>query len=453
MDNDSSDHVGDIELASKEEVVSTESFSLGDVSSFRSSSDSLSGSHSDSSRRSRLTSNSITKMVRTHRSSLTVVARENQFVLPYLPMLLFTGSIQPHTACSPWWICWIGWRFFVGVACCIPFYTLTENFKNLDTVWVQIPAYLVPLWMSTVGAGAMWYWLPSSIAEVMVMGEPLTPQEAKAIIRVPACFIGFWVTTGVITTIVNALSIDLYSRVYLIMIGDFALACGTAPVLGAVLLAVSVDSKQAQKEVFALAEAARKKELTRYMYIAVSQGVDVRRRRWKWPLRILAALSIYSTIGLLYSWSRLSRGNHDKNIYDYDDETTSHLQIQLSAVLYLGKEAVLLFLLMLEVTRINDEADSITTILNGELWGAPGSAKEAIRTDLLFLTTTYSVRSEALHGDLKQYFLTPRSKPISFTLLGVRLTRDYVLALTVSFLIAFVNEIFQAAFVTTSTNN
>jgi len=428
MKKDTSEEPGDVEMASKEDsIVTTTSIDLGHVNRFR-------GDTGVSS-----------SMRGGRRTSLNLMSREKaDLIKPYLSILLFTGSIHPRKIISPWWICWIGWRFLVVIACLIPIYTIWENINTIDSVWVQIPAYLVPLWMATVGAGAMWYWLPSRIAEVMENGEPLTADEAKKIIRIPAQFIGFWIFTGVVTVINDALSASLYTHLYLNIVFDFSLACATAPVLGAVLLAVAVDSKQAQKEVFSLGEAARKKKLTRYMYKSVSDGVVVRRKRWKWPLRILAALSIYSALGLLYSWRRLSLGNHEKNIYDYDDETTSHLQIQLSAILYLGKEAVLLFLLMLEVTRINDEADSITTILNEEVWGPPGSVEESIRTDLLFLTTAYSVRSEALHGNMKQYLTTARSKPISFTLLGIRLTRDYVLALAVSFLLALTNVVLQA---------
>jgi hypothetical protein len=107
-------------------------------------------------------------------------------------------------------------------------------------------------------------------------------------------------------------------------------------------------------------------------------------------------------------------------------------------------------------------------------WGVPGSAEESVRQDLLFHTTItiaapiinlhegqgygqeLAPRQHSFHGavDVQSwntsdwsscltswyyYFFTPKIRPLTFKILGFRVTRDYVLAAFASLLLAVVN--------------
>jgi hypothetical protein len=60
----------------------------------------------------------------------------------------------------------------------------------------------------------------------------------------------------------------------------------------------------------------------------------------------------------------------------------------------LGKEVALLIVVLLHIGKVNDRADSITTVLNAKRWGAPDSQAEANRQDLVLLTISSSVTPE-----------------------------------------------------------
>jgi len=62
--------------------------------------------------------------------------------------------------------------------------------------------------------------------------------------------------------------------------------------------------------------------------------------------------------------------------------------------------------------------------------------------DLLLLTTTIAPPSSSITS-WYHYFTISKTRPITFEVLGFRITRDYVLAVGLSLLLALVNVIHQ----------
>ena len=104
----------------------------------------------------------------------------------------------------------------------------------------------------------------------------------------------------------------------------------------------------------------------------------------------------------------------------------------------MGKEPALLFMIIALVVPVNNSADSIVTVLNGELWGAPGSREESTRQDLLHLAAPSSITPEAAASVWKS-LTTPRAGgPISFRVCGIRPARDVLVAGVASLVIGVV---------------
>jgi hypothetical protein len=100
--------------------------------------------------------------------------------------------------------------------------------------------------------------------------------------------------------------------------------------------------------------------------------------------------------------------------------------------------------LVVVIQGVNDDADSIISELIKEPWGELGSAEEAGRLDLLFLATTFAVKPEAVVS-WWGFMTTPRTRPISFRVCTLRITRDFFLAASLSAAVTFSNVILRAA--------
>jgi hypothetical protein len=194
---------------------------------------------------------------------------------------------------------------------------------------------------------------------------------------------------------------------------------GTVPILGAFALVLGIETNIITNIIDTLLVAAREKTLTRTAYMDAREAIRERYLSWNRPLGLLALVAIYSTVGLLIL---LHDGNYDKFI-SVDKTYTA----DVTYLVVLGKETALLLMILVRVVPVNDHADAITTLLNSAPWGDPGSKLDHVRLDLLFLTTTYSVKPKAL-SSVWSYFTTPRNGPVSFRVCGVRPDRNWFVA-------------------------
>mmetsp|Transcript_41850 Transcript_41850/g.77483 ORF Transcript_41850/g.77483 Transcript_41850/m.77483 type:complete len:213 (+) Transcript_41850:2-640(+) len=210
--------------------------------------------------------------------------------------------------------------------------------------------------------------------------------------------------------------------------------------------------------------AARERRLTRGEYVEVVAYVQNRSLRWQIHLNGLASIAVYCTLGLVVllrfgvALVRSGTGaggsgddidddefqNDDGGSTGGDGGGSDNAQYGVYLMAVLGKETCLVFFLLFLVMGVNDNADSIITVLIVEPWGALGSAEEAARLDLLFLATTFAVKPEAVVS-WWAYMITPRTRPISFRVCTLRITRDFFLAASVSLAATTANVVLRAA--------
>jgi hypothetical protein len=195
----------------------------------------------------------------------------------------------------------------------------------------------------------------------------------------------------------------------------------TAPALGAFLLVFGIEAAHATTAIKKLQEAARTKTLTRHLYVAARKRIRERMVGWRLGVGILACVALYNTIGLFVI---LERPGLDPTFKHRNEEQVQHAVV-------LGKEVVLLLMILALIVPVNDHADAVVTLLNSEPWGTMGSKEENTRMDLLFLTTTTSITAEAADSFRKR-FVTSKSRPISFRILSLRPTGDMIIALVYS---------------------
>ena len=180
---------------------------------------------------------------------------------------------------------------------------------------------------------------------------------------------------------------------------------------------LGIDTKHATNAIEALQQAARDKTLTRRMYVHARDRIRKRSGSWTWSLGILAIVALYNSIGLII-------GEH-KGLSSLSDSSPFFL------VLYMGKEVVLLIMLLAMVVRVNDSADAITTILNRQPWGEPGTKEESTRQDLLMLALCSSVTPEAALSMWKR-IVAPKSEGITFRICGLKPTGAWAAASVIS---------------------
>ena len=82
---------------------------------------------------------------------------------------------------------------------------------------------------------------------------------------------------------------------------------------------------------------------------------------------------------------------------------------------------------------INDDADTIVAELIVSQWGLPGSSEEAVRMDLIQLSTTRAMRSKALRSTWT-YCTAKMIRPISFMMGPFRVTRGVFLPYAIVFM-------------------
>ena len=146
-------------------------------------------------------------------------------------------------------------------------------------------------------------------------------------------------------------------------------------------------------------------------------------------------VALYSTIGMVIVLRHPA----------YDPYITNKFEEDIFHVIFNGKETALLFVIMAKVVHTNDRADTITTVLNRDPWGEPGSKEESRRQDLLFLTTSYSIPPEST-ASIGSYLTYPKDGPISFKICGFRPGRDVFSAAVLSFIASVVGSLLRAYF-------
>jgi hypothetical protein len=336
-------------------------------------------------------------------------------------ILLFTGVAKPSKWYSAWWMCWVGWRLMLFSQLCYSGLVISD-FSSLSarTRWIYVSI------ICSYGLSALnWYWLPSLWSEAVGSGAlKMTFVEAKSSIRLSLLFIGVWLLYSIFVSSVLAPPVGGP----LIIIMSFFFSANVAP-CGAFLLVLSVDVTLAQIKVKQLVAAARAKKLTRDMYVECSDYVSERSTRWAKILRFVAILAVYSSVSLLIRIGEISDSNSALDLHRLQEGNDVDV---------FAKEAAVLFMLLFVVFGLNDDADSIVSELVSEPWGEIGSPEDCARVDLLLLSTTYAVRAEGLTS-ATAFFTARRTRPISFRVCGVRVTRAYFLTVLTSFAIALTN--------------
>ena len=352
--------------------------------------------------------------------------------------LLFAGVERPPSWHSPWWMCYVLWRLLVVIGTVSIVYNIIwfRNKKSFIT-----PYYLLPALLSTLAAGYCWVWLPGVIKALLAedtKGYVITRRDTQRATSIFTKFVAGCFVTGVGMAIARLLATGSWSIFFLV----FILECGTSVVLATVLLALTIETLLAQKDLNRLVFEAHNKSLTANMYVSAKQMIHKRSKRWIRPLDTLALVALYCTVSLVVCHLHFytDEGEVATNLFtEHDDDIVSGIEINIEVTTVLAKESILLLIMMVLVMDVNDTADSLVTILMETApWGAPGGAEEAQRLDLVQRMTVYAVRPIALKG-WSAYFRTDKMKPIHFNICHLRITRDFVLAAVASFFLAVLN--------------
>jgi hypothetical protein len=436
-------------------------------------------------------------------------------------VLLFSGVTKPPHTCSPWWLCWVGWKLYI-------LFTVLMAMAITYGQWFQVPYtlelwYIYPMAIASIISSTMYVWLPNlleGIDKTNMTDCRVTEADIRSATSLSIYFIGISLGFGVISATVRYFK----TGSAFISIMDFGMECSTSPVLGAVLLALSLETCLAKKEVQTLIRSAYDQTLTKRDYTDVSELIRKRSKRWTLTLATLVSIAIWNSIGLVVS---LEYTVGKVNIFHHgDDDLASEVQVDILIFVALIKESILLFLIIFLIMGINDAADSITSILVDNEWGNlydvenneeygihnnnndSGSSdtnnndnislrstnttatigtttvnsergsktndrdnemnhetlihqrsnharqgggggvsredelKELRRAHLILLTTTYAVKPTALTSWYNYLTLT-KTKPISFTVCGLRISRSIALGMLLSFFAGLLNAFYK----------
>mmetsp|Transcript_13375 Transcript_13375/g.15923 ORF Transcript_13375/g.15923 Transcript_13375/m.15923 type:complete len:445 (-) Transcript_13375:181-1515(-) len=358
--------------------------------------------------------------------------------LRFKHILLFSGITRPSSYFSFWWICYFGWRLLSILS--LVLLALTFSTKPvIAQLW-----FFAPLFFATVAAMAMWYWLPQILADALAQGGAYIPaKDAKKIIKVPTMFISLWLILGIFFSLSRA----YVTGRFLPCLFTFCIENSTTPILGSVLLALTIETRLAKNEIDMISECAIDRSLTCEMYLDIKDSIKKRSQRWKKSLYILSFTALYCTIGFIvtlgYLWDDQNNKNKNKDDDDtlgifYSDSRSSDILLDIIVASELAKEVALLFIFLFLVMGINDRADSITSILLNSKWGESNDPQEVVRAHLLFLNTTYAPPPEKLNS-WYNFFTFSDSKPISFSVFGVRVSRRLVVAAVISLFLGLAN--------------
>jgi hypothetical protein len=354
--------------------------------------------------------------------------------------LLFAGLEKPPDIFSKWWLAWIGWRVCLVGSVFSNFYGILKFEESKP--WLT-PYFLIPSLFASIIAGISWLWLPGVRRSIVEQGGPeLTCKDAKSATTLYTRFITINMTVGVGITISRYIQSNYDALIACLV---FFQLCGTTVVLGGVLLVLNIETTLAKKEVREVMQAAREQTLTRSFYSDAVKSIRLRSLRWQWPLNSLVFVACYCAVCLIIlQFFMLSNGRVSTSIFHKsDDDEYSAITVDVEVTNLLLKETMLLIIILYLIMGINDEADAITAELLDNNWGLPGSQLDCARLDLLFMSTTVAAPLDAVKS-WYSYFFTSKLRPISFRVLHLRITREYVLAIGLSLLIGVTNIVLRA---------
>lgn len=364
--------------------------------------------------------------------------------------LLRAGVQKPNRCLSRYWLCWIGWR--VAVLYALIYTPLSHSlmkavfsnskFHEKETSTPIIDTAVV---LDCLSGLVVWWWLPNKCSELeRLYKDDGLYKDAGVFSRVNnrlrLCnyFVGLGLAIGPLATTLQywwvwGSEIDAATCIWF-FVSDVASRIGTVPILGAFLLVFSVEVQQSRRRIAKLVVQARDRTLLCKDYRDLRDYVRQRSDSWSFCLGGLMIAALLNSVCFV-----LGIGDVAFASYDANGSSTAHWWPEgagtaIGNVSLLGKEAVVLFMAMYLVMLVNENADSMIEVLASQQWGTAGSEAEWRRSELLMLSTTYAPPPEAL-GTLCDYLKTPHLKPITFSMLGIRITARLLIATIFSFMV------------------
>ena len=244
-------------------------------------------------------------------------------------------------------------------------------------------AITIPVLLGYLTALGCYWWLWFQVKELFFEEAPLPRDQLKAVVRWSGAFTAVWMVFSLALYAAHRISYpDFGNNVILGSVKQRFLEWGAyiapIPILGATLLVLGIETKHAANSVEGLLQAAHDQNLTRDMYTTARDRITQRSDSWTWFLGLLTLVALYNTVGMVVIV-------HNPGYDPFFTQGYTPYEEDLHHVLLLGKEATLLFAILALTTHVNMRADAITTVLNDEAWGEPGSKDESRRLDLVLL--------------------------------------------------------------------
>jgi hypothetical protein len=411
-------------------------------------------------------------------------------------VLLFAGVKRPSNKDSKlWYSCYYGWRLFVLFTVVIEFVTIFAHLIRIPpllTFW-----YFFPVMCGTMTASFYWIFLPSLIEGIEGDNHNFlhffSEREIRSATKLSIYFIGCSMGGAILGAVLRYVKTNSLFDALI----DLCMDCAVSPILGCVLLSLSLETCIAKKEVLTVVNAARDATLTRKQYLDISFIIRKRALRWTKTLGVLTLVAVYNSVGLIVS---IHYTFGKENIFHHgDDDMISEVEIDYLVFIGLIQQTILLLIVLFMVMGINDTADSVTSILVENEWccchdddnhlnhrrldcvsfdedeivGGGGGGREPLssspspsheiidtslsnntevmtrlmhleletrRAHLILLTTSYAVKPEALDSWFV-YLTLPKTKPISFTVYGLRITRRVAIGVAFSLFVSAVTTL------------
>ncbi len=355
-------------------------------------------------------------------------------------MLLFTGIEAPENWWSPWWCCWFGWRAVTVIQLFLQTFYLI--YDALYPAVANVLCIDLPQVAAAIIALNCFRNLKPRVERLVVDEVPLSKSEIEHSVTVSLSYVVIctvatlaqWIYDVAQGTFAGLRVPDTSGGIPFMYLEGIYLG-GCVVFHGAALLAFSLEATHGTNEVLRLYDAAEQKQLTRDQYRTAQGFVEARSHWWKFSMGLVALAAFYSTVAMV-----IVVHNPGSNPYWPHDSIRDLITEDIFHIAFLGKEVMMLFFTVAIAIRVNDNADSITTVLNREAWGKPGGEEEAKRMDLMLLTTTFSTTPAAARS-VKGWLKAHDAGPISFRLCGLRPTLRLLSVAALSFFISMLSSI------------
>ena len=364
-------------------------------------------------------------------------------------LLLLSGVVRPTSKNSRgWWFCWLFWRAQLVVGIGFRCYFLTETVKR--GAWSFLVFVEFCYFFSVLQCCLLYWTLPRTARRIRdaITGtgkEPLEPEYVQRAFRFSMFFIVPAVLFGLHVVVKIALGHPGIN-----IIEDFMLVVAPIPILGTSILILAYEMSGISADIVGILQAARDHTLSREQYEAVRLSVQSRNDTWNGTITVLSAVALESCLGLLFT---LAFPEKDPWAYVYNSVTYENF----FHILSLGREVLILFILVVLAASINDAVDAVTATLNSSPWGDLRSSEreqialELTRLDLLHLSISNcinDVRSDKplclktiCGADCSRW-----KRPLGFRVLLQRPTRRFLIASAVSFSVACMSALVQSYF-------